>query len=157
MLPYISAEIIEAVADQIGENEAAFEKLLKKFEAEQPAVFNYLFSEDVEAFTMDEQEWMLFVGLVIFGSVDQTGYEIAEIEENDLMDAEEKNWDLLQDSKATQFNERINPFFENYPQEDLLAFVEDMLTEDEEDNFITREGREPMFVVLKSIVDVMSR
>jgi len=44
-------------------------------------------------------------------------------------------------------------FFKNYFQEDLLAFVEDSLIEEEE-GLVTKVGREPMFVALKSIIDV---
>ena len=40
-------------------------------------------------------------------------------------------------------------------QEDLLAFVEDNLVEDE-DSVVTKEGREPMFVALKSVIDVLT-
>ena len=41
-----------------------------------------------------------------------------------------------------------NCFFENSSQEDLLAFIEDSLLEEEED-LVTKVGREPMFIALK--------
>ena len=48
----------------------------------------------------------------------------------------------------------MDVFFENYQQEDLLAFVEDSLIDDE-DEIVTKVGREPMFVALKSIIDCL--
>ena len=75
------------------------------------------------------------------------------INEKTLGEAEERNWTLLQSSKSNNFQERLNPFFENYPQEDLLAFVEDALADEEDDGLLTREGREPIFITLKSILD----
>ena len=49
----------------------------------------------------------------------------------------------------------MDVFFEDYAQEDMLAFVEDNLVEDE-DSTITKEGREPIFVALKSVIDVLT-
>ena len=56
---------------------------------------------------------------------------------------------------AKRFRDRMDIFFENYSQEDLLAFVEDNLVEDE-DSLVTKEGREPMFVALKSVIDILT-
>jgi hypothetical protein len=67
--------------------------------------------------------------------------------------AEEDNWALLEPVKSKRFSDKADVFFKNYPQEDLLAFVEDMLTDDENTE-VTKEGREPMFVALKTIIDV---
>ena len=50
-------------------------------------------------------------------------------------------------------------FFENTQQEDLLAFIEDSLTpgEDDDEEFpVTEEGAEAMFVMLKTVVDVLT-
>jgi len=49
----------------------------------------------------------------------------------------------------------LDIFFKDYPQEDLLAFAEDALTEDD-DSPVTAEGREPMMVFLKTAIDVMA-
>ena len=53
---------------------------------------------------------------------------------------------------AKKFRERLDVFFQDYFQEDLLAFVEDSLSEEEEE-MVTKIGREPMFVALKTIID----
>ena len=75
--------------------------------------------------------------IVIFKSFnDAPGGFKEEIEE-----IEEQNWTLLNETKAKGFREKLDAFFEDYPQEDLLAFVEDALVEDEDD-FLTKEGKE---------------
>jgi hypothetical protein len=45
-------------------------------------------------------------------------------------------------------------FFDGYPQEDLLAFLEDSLQQDEE-NPVTGVGAELIAVTAKSIIDVL--
>jgi hypothetical protein len=75
-----------------------------------------------------------------------------EIDSDELSVAEEKNWELLESITAKRFRDRLDVFFKDNKQTDLLAFVEDMLL-DEEDELLTKEGREPMFVILKSIID----
>ena len=47
---------------------------------------------------------------------------------------------------------------EQTEQEDLLAFAEDAVLEEEDDPeaLVTKEGREPIFVALKTMVDVLS-
>jgi hypothetical protein len=80
-----------------------------------------------------------------------------------LSEAEEKNWELLEATPAKRFRERLDVFFAHSTQEDLLAFLEDMLAEPEEDEgddaelSVSREGREPMFVLLKSVVDCLEK
>ena len=56
---------------------------------------------------------------------------------------------------SRKFNEKIDPFFKDYPQEDLLAFVEDSLVQDE-DSEITNEGRDYIFIALKTIIDSLN-
>jgi broad specificity phosphatase PhoE len=80
-----------------------------------------------------------------------------------LSEAEEKNWELLEASPAKRFRERLDVLFAHSAQEDLLAFLEDMLAEPEDDEdadtepSLSREGREPMFVLLKSVVDCLGK
>jgi hypothetical protein len=64
----------------------------------------------------------------------------------------------MENSTGKQFSDRLNPFFEGYPQEDLLAFAEEAVTEDEgePDGIIGKEAREPIFVALKTMIDVLT-
>ena len=67
---------------------------------------------------------------------------------------EEKNYELIEKSKAKSFRERLDVFFKEHPQEDLLAFAEDVLSDnDEDDETISSPAKEPIFIAIKTIVD----
>jgi hypothetical protein len=155
MFPFISEAVIEQTAEHLGDQEGAILRALSDLENKEPAIAAYLFSEDTEALTRDEREWLLFVALVIFRAAEKTA-SLPAVSEDALIGAEERNWELLENATAQSFRARMDVFFKSTPQEDLLAFIEDSLSEDEEDNFITKEGREPMFVILKTIADVLT-
>ena len=146
---FISEEIIEKSIAEISAEGFDHTAFIKEMEAEQPAIMAYFFSEGFNVLTSAEQEYLLFLVLVILKSVLNSGTEsdIVSIEQVEL--AEESNWGILQDSGNGDFRDRITPFFESYPQEDLLAFVEDSLI-DEEQDAVSNESREPMFIALKN-------
>ena len=86
----------------------------------------------------------------IFASRENFEKAIFEVE-----NAEERNWTILKLAKGRDFQERLNAFFEDHPEkEDLLSFIEDALLEDE-DSPVTAEGREPLFVSLKTVIDCL--
>jgi hypothetical protein len=95
---------------------------------------------------------------VIWNACEKVQGEIGPLSKNALETADEANWERLDKVTDKRFRDRMTPFFKGYKQEDLLAFVEDSLTEDEEDteNVVTKEGREPMFVALKSVIDALT-
>ena len=148
----ISENIIDAITEEIGSSEASFKKAVMELRKEQPAVTAYIFSENFDLFTQAEKEYFLFLVLVIFESIKREVKTLEEITADNLGKYEEINWQLLGDVTAKKFKERMDIFFKNYFQEDLLAFVEDSLIEEEEE-LVTKVGREPMFVALKSIID----
>lgn len=151
-MPFISEKIIEQVASNLDVSSEQYEDLIHQFQEEQPIVLAYLFSENFDVLTAEEKPYFLYLSLVIWQSI-KTVAALPVVQEKQLEVTEEKNWELLQSAPARNFRERLDVFFENYPQEDLLAFVEDSLTIDEDD-FLTKEGREPMVVALKSLIDV---
>ena len=154
-MKFISEEIIDKVAEEIGQTEESFQAAMIDLKNDQPVITAFIFSEDFDLLTQDEKEYFLFLSIVIFKSIKMTHPELPQISEETLGEAQEKNWTLLSEVKTKKFRDRVGIFFENYDQEDLLAFVEDSLTEEEED-LITKVGREPMFIALKSLIDVLS-
>ena len=66
---------------------------------------------------------------------------------------------MLENNTAKKFRDRLDPFFENTQQEDLVAFAEDAVTEDLDDpeSLVTKEGREPIFVALATMIDVLTK
>ena len=151
-MKFISEKIIENIAGEIGQSEANFKNATIELHQEQPTITAFIFSENFDLFTQAEKELLLFLVLVIFKSIQHEKGKIENPSTELLGKHEEKNWELLSGVTAKKFRERIDIFFENYFQEDLLAFVEDALTEDEEE-IVTKIGREPLFIALKSIID----
>lgn len=150
--------VSEAIIDNVVESleNIDFEEEVQAFSEKQSLLVSYIFSEDFELLTQDEREYMLYLLLVIVNSVEKAYGNITPFSKKALEEAEEKNWELLENVSAKKFRDRLDIFFKNTKQEDLLAFVEDALEEDEEDTVVTKEGREPIFVALKSVIDVLT-
>lgn len=151
-MKFISENTIEKAAEAIGESESNFTKEALLLKEEQPTIIAYIFSENFNLFTQAEKEYLLFLVLVIFRSIKNEVEDLPNPDPDVLGKHEEENWQQLMSVTSKKFRDRMDVFFKNYPQEDLLAFVEDSLTEEEEE-LVTKVGRESMFVALKSIID----
>ena len=150
-MKFITEEQIDTIAATIG-NLENYQELLTEISENQPALVGYLYSDSFQSFTQEEQQLFLFMALVIWKAVDENHEDISELSEEDIATAEEKNWDILQAAGKGDFRERLTPFFEGYPQEDLLAFVEDSVTPDDDD-MVSDEGKEYLFISMKTIID----
>lgn len=151
-MKFISEKIIERIAEEIGASEEAFKDATIDLSMEQPNVAAYIFSDNFDLFTETEKQYFLFLVLVVFKSIKSEVENLPRTTAEVLGKYEERNWQVINEVTSKQFRERLNVFFEKTPQEDLLAFVEDSLMEEEEE-LVTKVGREPMFVALKSIID----
>ncbi len=157
----ISEKTIDRVIGQFESEEADYEHTAREFADRQPAILSFLLSEQEGALTDDERDFMLYLAIVVWQSVEQEGPLTSPVAPKAVSDAEEINWDLMDKAKGRTFRDRLDIFFKNTDQEDLLAFIEDSLTlEEVEDGgegiSVTREGIEPMFVMLKTVVDVLT-
>ncbi|MEZ4986221.1 MAG: hypothetical protein R2795_14475 [Saprospiraceae bacterium] len=151
----IEAFVIDEITEELSASEKAFEHTLEWMNKEQPILLAFLFSDNFEVFTEREREFLLFLTTVIWKSVFKVYGAQEPIDEDMLADAEEHNWELLQSTQAHHLRDRLTVFFEEHPEEEeLLAFVEDAILDDEESP-VTAEGREPLFVSLKSIIDCL--
>lgn len=151
----IEAFIIDEVTEELSASAKAVEKTLDMMNEQQPVLLAYLFSETFEVFTEQEREFILFLVCVIWKSIFRVFGPQDIVRETHLSAAEDTNWGLLQEVKDNRFRERLDIFFKQHPEEEeLLAFVEDAILDDEESP-VTNEGREPIFVSLKSIVDCL--
>lgn len=148
----VSEETVESVVDLLTTTD--LEEELTRMNMLQPEILAYLTSEDFELLTSDERDVMLYSALVIYKSVKKVKHKFPKVTPQAIESAEEKNWLLLDGVAQKKFRDRISIFFETSPEEDLIAFIEDMLADDDE-NPITAEGREPIFIALKTIVDVL--
>ncbi|GAB5551697.1 MAG: hypothetical protein Sapg2KO_12880 [Saprospiraceae bacterium] len=156
-MQFIDETTIDHIAVKLGTSDADRALAVESLEAEQPVLLAYLFSENFGAFLEREREYILFLVLVIIESIKvKHPGQILSLSEALLSETEEENWTKMQTVKAQRFRERMDIFFKDTSQEDLLAFIEDALI-DEEDGLLSKEGREPIFIVLKSIVDALNK
>ncbi len=152
----IPESVIEAAAESVGNQaEEKYARIIGEFKLKQPVVMAYLLSENFYLLTEQEKDMLLYFVLVIHRAYMKAnaGEEPEAVSEDELGAAEEANWARLEGTSAKKFRERLDVFFADTPQEDILAFFEDVLLDDEEE-MITKAGREYIFVAAKSVVDV---
>ena len=154
-MPFISEELIDAIATELDEQPENYEPLVHEFQANQPELMAFILSEDTLFLTPEERDHLLYLSLVIWAAVRRNQPELAPVNSEKIGEAEDANWAKLEGLKVKTFRERLDIFFEKYPQEDLLAFVEDALIPDD-DSPITKEGREALFIALKTVIDVIA-
>lgn len=119
------------------------------FVKSQENFFNYISFELLNDLTPTEKEYLLFICLIIYNSCGSP----KEFDLDLFFDKEETNWGIKEKSK--NWSSAANQFFEGYAEEDLLAFVEDMLSEAESLN-ISQAAAEIIFVTSKSYIDTLT-
>lgn len=151
----IAENTIEQVLAHLENGSENLEAEIAAFASEQPYLMDYLANEDVEAFTESERDLLLFAALVIYRSVIEDHTQPMTINGSAIAEAEEANYALMTMTRG-DFRDRLTPFFEQSPEEDLLAFIEDLIVAEDETDAVTQEAREPFFVTLKTLVDVLT-
>jgi hypothetical protein len=154
---FVSETAIDKVIDDLDKlNEDQYEQRMEDFAAAQPVVIAYLFNEEnTHLLTEDEKGFLHYICLICWVAFERENGPCPAIGEEQLGEAEEANYAVLENSTQKAFRKRVDPFFEGYPQEDLLAFVEEAVLEDEDDPdaIVTKEGREAVFVAAKTVLD----
>lgn len=158
-MEFVSEKIIDAIIEEL-ENlpDEEYERRMEAFAEAQPVLFAWLFSDNFDLLNEDEKGYLQYLALIAWLAIIKVNGPIEPVSEEQIGMAEEKNYEVLEHSTAKKFRDRLNPFFEQTSQEDLLAFAEDAVLEEEDDPdaLVTKEGREPIFVALKTMVDVLS-
>lgn len=150
----IQETLIEEVLENL-EN-ADFSEEMDKFKSHFPVIYTYLLNDQLESLTEEEFQLLFFDALVIVRCFEKQGKVPDQLNPEQLEEIESANWNLLQNSKPVNFTEKLDVFFQNSRQEDLLAFIEDSLVEDE-DQTVSSAAREIIFIFLKSIVDLLDQ
>ncbi|MEL6635885.1 MAG: hypothetical protein AAFW73_00245 [Bacteroidota bacterium] len=153
-MSFIDEHTIERVAEKLNQQPEQYEAKVLHWQQQQPELLAYLFMEDTRFLSDDERDFLLYLSLILLESVTQI-QPIPPVSSEQISLAEDHNWEQLEKVSARGFRERLDVFFVDYAQEDLLAFVEDALIPDE-DSTITKEGREPLFIALKTVIDVVT-
>lgn len=150
-MKFISEETIEHTLKEIETGKTDMDQALVRFKDSQPFFFQFLSTENFNLLKEEEFDHLLFILLTIFSSIEEDVQSTA-IEASRIEEVDEKNWSIFNSSKT--FNKAKDAFFESYRQEDLLAYVEDSLVEDEDD-FMSQVGREVLFITAKSMIDCL--
>ncbi len=150
-MKFIPESAIDKSIEQLSASDS-LDAAIKDLADAQPFLIAYLSSETTAAFSNEEKDFLFFATSVIVSAVEEIEPDARVLGLEMLTEIEERNFTTLTETKGKTFRDRVTVFFEDYPQEDLLAFAEDALEEDEE-NLITPEGREYLFVMLKTIID----
>ena len=150
----VTEEIIEQVISKFESDQEAYVEALSDIMDGQPALLAFLSQESNDVLTEDEKDVLWYIILILITSTRKSDNQVGELSDVVLGNNEESNWEILQVQPKGTFRERVTIFFDEYEQEDLLAFVEDTLELDD-DSPVTSVGREVIFVSAKAIIDTM--
>lgn len=154
-MQFIPEDIIDQVVIKLDDQTAQYDALLAKYSEEQEAIFVFFQSENFSLLLPKEYDLLIFMTLVILESCNASGQPLEPIGIKELEELEEKNWEILQDAKGTDFRDKITPFFDSTDQEDLLAFVEDTLVLEDDEDTVTPVGREVLFLTLATLIECL--
>jgi len=147
----ITEKQIETVIDLVNEfNDVNIDPFIE----EQEEFLSYIKSEIAPSLLDEELKLFMFSASVIYNSVRSSNddsyipFDVDEFESND-----EQNWG--QRDKSTSFDKSKDILFEAYHQEDLLAFIEDLISEDENE-ILSDVGKEIIFLSAKSYIDTLT-
>lgn len=126
--------------------------IIAEIASAQPALLSYILSDSFKILTNEENKILVFLFLVIYSAF---GAELEAVDPEGIEHMEDKNWEIFNTTSGQEFHEKITPFFKEYAQEDLLAFVEDTLVDDE-DNPVTSEGRSVIFIAMRTVIDCLT-
>lgn len=164
-MQFVSEQNIDDVATQLDASDASEEAQISQLEQEQPHILAFVMHEDHQKIlTDDEKMFLVSLTLLVYQTMREVnGAPFSIVPENTLGEMEEANWEKYTEAKGNSFTEKLNPLFENYNQEDLLSLVEDAITMDDETSDeedpelirVTREGREVIFIVVKTVIDAL--
>jgi hypothetical protein len=159
MKPILS-EAIDITIEQLDQlDDQGYEARVVAFSEAQPVLFAWLQSDSFSLLTEDERGYLDYLSLIIWHTTAQNAPTGAPVDEDSIGEAEEHNYGLMESGAGKPFRDRLDLFFDGYEQEDLLAFAEEALLEDEgepDSQLVTPEGREVLFVALKTTIDVLT-
>lgn len=159
-MKFVSETVIDQIIEELeNASDEQYEARMEAFAEAQPVLVAWLFdSEQFGLLTEDEQGYLQYLCLIAWSAAERVNGPLEPASEEQIGLAEEKNYEVMEASTAKKFRDRLNPFFEGTAQEDLLAFAEDAVCEDEDDPeaLVTKDGREPIFVAVKTLVDVLT-
>jgi len=150
----IKEQNINAVLDMIEEDDFDMEAAMKKIDNTLPTTLSYILSDNFSLLTDEESDYLEYLVVTILITLLNNIETIEDKSEDEIDAIEEKIWAKMESNKSKNFNDQVNIFFEDTQEEDLMAFIEDGLTPEEND-FVSPAGRELMFVGLTTLVEAL--
>lgn len=112
---------------------------------EQPHLAAFLKVDNHTLLSQEEYSLLWFMTVIIYRAYEEANADLDVLSEEEIGDKEEKIWEIINDSKEKTFRGKLDEMFELCPEEELLAFIEDTLVDDE-DSLVTSAGKEFLFV-----------
>jgi hypothetical protein len=152
----ITEEQIEKVLDRMEDSEVTIPEIVKELSQQHPVLHAYITSPQFdEILSQTEREYFHFLVVSLYMIIKEYYPQCLQtpLEEEEIGAKEEELWEKWEKQGNKDFNAKLDPFFEETEEEDLLALIEDALMETEDD-LITPSGREPVFIALKTLMDL---
>lgn len=140
------------IEEQIAQVNQYDDTNIDPFVTEQEAFLSYIKSEIAPSLLEDELQLFLFCISVIYNAVKVSSSDPIEFDIEEFENYDELNWGAR--DKSITFEKSKDLLFKNYQEEDLLAFVEDLLIDDDESQ-LTDVGKEIIFLNAKSYIDTL--
>ena len=150
----INEDHIENFIDRMEADEALFLNCRQAMIDKETALAAFLTQESMDILNDDEYDLLWFITTLIYTVFTEQNNLDKPLDAAVLDETEEINWDLLNEKENASFSERLNIFFEETEQEDLMAFLEDC-TEPDEDVDITPVGREIIFIAGATLLNTL--
>jgi len=150
----VDEKTIENIIESLEDN-AKLIALEERWEEDFPAISDYLNQDSFSLLVEEEKAYLSFMIAVIFLSWEEKfGKFEKDFKPKALEKIEEANWEKLSNAKGKSFREKLDVFFDGHTQEDLLAFVEDSVQDDEE-QMVSSAARDIVFICATTILDTI--
>jgi len=150
----VDETIIEKIIERL-EDDKQLLALEERWNEYFPAISDYLNQESFSLLVEEEKAYLNFMVAVIFLSWEEKfGKFEKDFKPKALEKIEEANWEKLNNAKGKSFREKLDVFFNGYSQEDLLAFIEDSVQEDD-DQMVSSAARDIVFICATTILDTI--
>ena len=154
MATLVNEKTIEDIIESLEENNKLL-ALEKRWEENFTAISDYLNQDNFSLLIDEEKAYVSFIVAVIFLSWEEKfGKFDKDLKPKKLEKIEEENWEKLNNAKGKTFREKLDVFFDGYTQEDLLAFIEDSIQDDEQ-QMVSGAARDIVFICTITILDTI--
>lgn len=150
----VDEKTIESIIESLDDNKKLV-ALEERWGEDFPAIADYLNQDSFSLLVEEEKAYLSFMIAVIFLSWEEKfGKFEKDFKPKALEKIEEISWEKLNNAKGKSFREKLDVFFDGHTQEDLLAFIEDSVQEDDE-QMVSGAARDIVFICATTILDTI--